>query len=273
MKRILLAMIFIFAHTFVWAASDPFPPYVAAPSYTTYLSGGVPDDTFYCSPTGNNSEGDGTIGNPWFDLRGAQGHAGPGDLILFRGGTYTGITNGAHAHSSANVLTTDGTADDYIVIKNYPAETPLFDNKDYFSMSLRSYQVLDGINFEGGISSYDSHVVIQNCDFDEGCAAMRDGNPGMIVLPAEQVGSDYIIRNNTFHDPLGDHYDGNNRCYALCAFDSDGIQFIYNKLYNFNAPTSQRYAVYCKDSAWNLEIAYNRYYNSGHYFCGAPHNQ
>ncbi len=256
----------------VMAESDTFPPREEAPLCTTYFADGISNNIYYCSPSGNNSTGNGTISNPWFDLRGAQEIAQAGDLILFRGGTYSGIENG-RSWFSLNRLTTTGTADDYIVIKNYPGETPVFDNIGYFSMTLYSYQVLDGISFRGGISIYNPEIIVQNCDFREGTAGQRDGNPGMIIFPAESpYASNITIINNSFHDNRGDHVNGHGRSYAMCMFESNlnggYTKILYNKFYNFIGATSQKYILYCKDFAHGLEIAYNRFYNSNAYALG-----
>ena len=272
--KLTLIIASLFICTTAFALSDTFPAYQAAPAYTTYFADGAPNNTYYCSPSGSNSSGTGTINNPWFDLRGAQGTARAGDLILFRGGTYSGITNGSNSWYSVNRLTTNGTSSDYIVIKNYPGETPVFSNMDYFSMTLYSYQVIDGLTFQGGISIYNPYVVVQNCNFSYGCAGQRDGNPAMIVFPAESpYASNITIRNNSFHDSRGDHVNGNGRCYALCMFESNmsgGYTRIqYNQFYNFNGATSQRFIVYCKDHAHGLDIGYNRFYNSNAYALGA----
>ena len=273
-KQILIVIILLLSYSIVNAASNPFPAYEKAPDYTTYFADGQPNRIFYCSPSGNNSSGNGTINQPWFDLRGAQGSAQAGDLILFRGGTYSGITNWTRSYASVNRLTTPGTATDRIVIKNYPGETPVFENRNYFSMTLYSYQVLDGINFKGGMSIYSPEIVVQNCDFSEGCAGQLDGNPGMIIFPAEDpYASNITIRNNSFHDSRGDHINGHNRVYALCMFESNMrggyTKIMYNQFYNFNGSTSQQYIIYCKDFCHGLEIAYNRFFNSNAFVLGA----
>lgn len=271
--KLLLVIVFSLFCSIGYAASDLFPVYRGAPNYTTYFADGEPNNTYYCSPSGSNSSGNGTMRNPWFDLRGAQGTVRAGNLILFRGGTYRGITNGGGSWYSANRLTTTGTSNDYIVFKNYPGEKPIFENLGYFSMTLYSYQVLDGITFLGGISLYNPNIIIQNCDFKYGCAGQRDGNPGMIVFPAESpYASNITIINNSFHDSRGDHVNGHGRCYAACMFESNMsggyTKIMYNKFYNFTGATSQRYILYCKDFAHGLEIAHNRFYNSNAYALG-----
>ena len=47
------------------AVSDSFPPTATPPTVADFLSS--PLHTYYCSPTGNNDTGNGSIGNPWLD--------------------------------------------------------------------------------------------------------------------------------------------------------------------------------------------------------------
>jgi len=263
------------------AVTPQFPEYHEAPIYTTYFADGNPNNIFHVKPTGNDTTGDGSFHSPWASLAGAENKAMPGDLILFHEGRYTTYTNGAGSWYSTNMLSTKGTAIDMIVIMganshpDYLSETtPVIDVKDYFGMTLFGYQVLDGINFQGGLSVYDTNVIIQNCDFIGGCAGQRDGNPAMIVFPAESPFAQNItIRNNSFHNNVGDHINGKGRSYAICMFESntsdDGLtwnknytRIYYNKFYEFNGATSQRWIIYSKDSAHGVEIAYNRFFES-----------
>ena len=273
----------------LWArgASDSFPAYEAAPAYTSYFADGAPNHVYHIRTTGSDSTGDGSYANAWASLAGAQGTATAGDLILFHQGTYTSYTNGASSWYSTNQLTTDGTSSDRIVIlaankyTGYTSETqPVIDVKEYLGMTLYAYQVLDGLKFDGGLSIYDTTVVVQNCEFTGACAAQRDGNPACIIFPAETpCAQNVTIRNNSFHDPEGDHYSGENRAYAIIAFDSntDSIngawnggytKILYNRFYNWDAPTSQKFIVYQKDTAHGLEVAYNRFYNSNAFALG-----
>jgi hypothetical protein len=264
-----------------WAASDSFPAYVAAPAYTSYFADSTPNNVYHISPSGSDSTGTGTYATPWASLAGAQGTAAAGDLILFHEGTYTSYTNGASSWYSTNRLTTPGTSSDRIVIlaankyTGYSSETqPLIDIKEYLGMTLYAYQVLDGLKIDGGLSIYANGVVVQNCDFSGACAAQQDGNPACILFPAESPCAQNItIRNNKFHDPENDHTAGNGRAYAIIMFDSnlDSIEgawnggytrIWYNQFYNWDAPTSQKFIVYQKDSAHGLDVAYNRFFNS-----------
>lgn len=105
----------------LYAASDSFPPTSTPPAVLDFFSG-APENIYYCAPNGDNSTGDGSIGNPWYDLRGAQGSIQPGDVVYFRGGDYTRIPKKYNSNYSLNSLTIDGTAADPIVISNYPGE-------------------------------------------------------------------------------------------------------------------------------------------------------
>lgn len=264
-----------------WGASDPFPAYEEAPAYTTYFVDGVPNNVYHIRTTGNDSTGDGSYENAWASLAGGQGTIAAGDLILYHEGTYSSYTNGPDSSwSSDNQLTTDGTSSDHIVIMaankytGYTSEiTPVISSKGYLGMTLYGYQVLDGITFQGGLSIFDTTVVVQNCDFSVGSAGQRDGNPAMILFPSESpYAQNVTIRNNSFHDPANDHDNGNGRCYAIVMFESnttdgttwnDGYTRIkYNKFYNFDAPTSQKFIIYCKDLAHGVETSFNRFYNS-----------
>ena len=57
-----------------------------------FLSSGSFGATWYLSPTGSDSTGDGSSGNPWFSpshARVSQGTISPGDTVVFLNGTYT----------------------------------------------------------------------------------------------------------------------------------------------------------------------------------------
>lgn len=76
---------------------------------------------FYISPSGNDTTGDGSIGNPYKTLPKLNGIAGPGDLIYMRGGTYDINTNRGWFWN------TSGTAGNLIRIWAYPGEVPIID--------------------------------------------------------------------------------------------------------------------------------------------------
>lgn len=283
MKKTIYILIICAFTTYSYAASDNFPPYVDAPSYTTFFADGIPNNVYHVRTTGNDSTGDGTYENAWLSLAGGQGTVAAGDLVLIHEGNHTfgnaGWSN--PQQNSPNAITTDGTASDNIVFMaankytGYTSEAqPTVTIKDFFAFTLNDYQVLDGLAIAGGISIYSSNTTVQNNDFSVGCAGENDGNPAMIVFPSEgSLAQNTTIRNNSFHDSVGDHLEGNGRDYAIIMFDSNtnGIagawnsgytKILYNDFYNFDGATSQEFIVYMKDTSHGVELGYNRFYNS-----------
>lgn len=74
--------------------------------------------TYYVAPNGNNSA-NGSIGSPWDTLEYATSRMSGGDTLYVRGGTYNEVFD---------LYGPDGTAANPTIIRNYPGETPVFDN-------------------------------------------------------------------------------------------------------------------------------------------------
>lgn len=82
--------------------------------------------TYYCATTGNDTTGDGSIGNPWATWEKLGNSLTPGDIGMVRGGTYTptkAVSFNFHCWWQ-NIV---GTSTQPIIIQNYPGETPIFD--------------------------------------------------------------------------------------------------------------------------------------------------
>ena len=81
----------------------------------------VTGQTWYIAPTGNDTTGNGSSGNPWKSITRADQSALPGNTVIIRGGTYScnqEITNGGSA------------AGGYILYRAASGETPVFDCSD-----------------------------------------------------------------------------------------------------------------------------------------------
>jgi hypothetical protein len=116
-------------------------------------------NTYYISPTGNDSSGDGSQGNPWKSLNKAfnSGSISAGDIVYLRGGTYLPTTKNDFLVSNVH-----GTSSQYIRIEAYSGESPIIDSSnvtDFSSVSdavLRfsssSYINVSGIKLVGGNS-------------------------------------------------------------------------------------------------------------------------
>lgn len=83
---------------------------------------GVVGTTYYISPTGNDTTGNGSFATPWRTLSKLYSMLTAGGTGLCRGGSYTG-NNG----DCGIVVTSTGTASAPIIVKAYPGETPVFD--------------------------------------------------------------------------------------------------------------------------------------------------
>ncbi len=85
--------------------------------------------TYYVSPTGNDTTGDGSIGNPWKTIPKAVTAASAGDTIYLRGGT--------HSYTSTISITKNGASGNPITLQAYLDEAAVvdFDGQPYGSSS------------------------------------------------------------------------------------------------------------------------------------------
>jgi hypothetical protein len=74
-------------------------------------------NTYYASPSGSNTMGNGTIGNPWQTIRYAIDSVYPGDVLCLRAGVY----------NEQLISARSGTADAYITIAAYNDEPAIID--------------------------------------------------------------------------------------------------------------------------------------------------
>ncbi len=124
--------------------------------------GGLIPGAFFVATTGNDTTGDGSIGNPWATIgKFHTAQANPGDTCYMRGGTYTFATR--------NVLTKDGTNGSPIRLFAYPGETPL----------------LDGINMtlQAGLEN-DYSLVLDNASwwYIKGISVTRSPSGGILFF-------------------------------------------------------------------------------------------
>lgn len=81
----------------------------------------------YIATTGNDTTGDGSIGNPWLTIdKGFSELANPGDTLFMRGGTYKSSADAVHIGVS-------GTELEPITVKSYAGEMAWIDTIDYRS--------------------------------------------------------------------------------------------------------------------------------------------
>lgn len=138
--------------------------------------------TYYISPEGNDSTGDGSFDNPWYNIAKAVSVAQAGDVIYCRGGRYHISKYGTDGKLTVR-LSQSGTAAAPIVISAYENEAPIFDfeqqlldcNRDKGKVGDRgmlitgNYWILFGLHLmhaaDNAIKLEGSHNRIERCEF------------------------------------------------------------------------------------------------------------
>ncbi len=138
--------------------------------------------TYYISPEGNDSTGDGSFDNPWYNIAKAVSVAQAGDVIFCRGGRYHISKYGTDGKLTVR-LSQSGTAQAPIVISAYENEAPVFDfvqqlldcnrNKgnvgDRGMLITGDYWILFGLHImhaaDNAIKLEGSHNRIARCEF------------------------------------------------------------------------------------------------------------
>lgn len=132
--------------------------------------------TYFISPQGSDSQGDGSIDAPWYNLQKAVDAAAPGDIIYCRGGEY--FPDMMKDGSKTTVrITTSGTAEQPITITAYEDELPVMNFKSQQPqlngqrgvLLTGNYWHINGIHFtragDNAIKLEGSHNVIRSCTF------------------------------------------------------------------------------------------------------------
>lgn len=138
--------------------------------------------TYYISPEGNDTTGDGSFENPWYNLGKAISVAQAGDVIYCRGGRYMMSWRGTDGKLTVR-LSQSGTAAEPIVISAYENEAPIFDfeqqlldcNRNTKNVGDRGmlitgdYWILFGLHMmhaaDNAIKLEGSHNRIERCEF------------------------------------------------------------------------------------------------------------
>lgn len=246
-----------------YAQSDAFPPYKNAPALYTYVEDGAFNNTYYISPSGNDSSGTGSIERPWATINGARtGGAGKsvaaGDLVYFRGGSYSAALSNKGPNRSSYYIDLDGTSSDRIVFSAYPGENPIFESPsdDHISLTIEGdYIVFDSLTFSTGcLTIYGGqHAIVQNCNF---VGHPYRGN-------SSQINSAYLYICS------GGHYANIRNCYfqaenahAIKPYGSErmptNIVIEYNRFFTGSVSYG---IINFKTAITNYYIRYNRFEN------------
>ena len=149
----------------------------------------------YVSPAGSAGNA-GTQASPWSAAKAASS-AQAGDVVYFRGGTYT----------SPMVVSVNGTAAQPIIFREYPGETPVFDMTSVTPTSSNGSVIR--LNNR-------SHVTIQGLTLQN----MKTTSASVVVIGIEIEGSGSGVRllGNTIH-----HIEQNNATLGSFAPNGHGI--------------------------------------------------
>lgn len=264
-KVFILGVCFLFLiltlsiHQTCYAQSDSFLPSPSVPALTSYVSGGELKHTYYISTSGDDTSGNGSISRPWRSFKGAtSGGAGTpvgaGDLIYFRGGTYTPNANTSWMEADSE-LHRSGTSSNYIVVTAYPGETPIMTSSHgVWSHSLRgNYIVIDGLTFgDGGNFLFYScsNVVFRNNTFNAG-----SGEDGW----GDQINGTQLGSTNSNYVTVTNNYFGDTTQHAIKQMNSgavgDNWTIQYNRFYNNSCGMGM---INQKGSASTWDFSYNR---------------
>ena len=103
---------------------------------------------FYVSTTGNDTTGNGNIGNPWRTITKGQSMLQPGDTLLVRGGRYR----------EAVTLTKQGTSGNPITIKAYAGETPVLDGTEAVAGWIQCQSDDDFLTVQGVVNPHYANI-------------------------------------------------------------------------------------------------------------------
>ena len=228
-----------------------------AGNISAYLSDSIditlPDGTtYYLSPSGSDTTGDGSIGNPWFSLNKAWQSVVAGDTVYMRGGTYAYTTQqvmqGKNGTSSSNMIN----------LFAYPGETPVISkgspyvyNNDYGYGAYLSgdYIYFKGLTFSGytqetehvwfALRVYGNHNIFEQLN-------VHHNGAGMLISGDS---TDNLVLNSDFHhnsDPLS----------PIPYNNGDGLGIAYITSGNTNTVDGCRFW-------WNVDDGLDLYNNEG----------
>ncbi|HRN70866.1 MAG TPA: right-handed parallel beta-helix repeat-containing protein, partial [Candidatus Woesebacteria bacterium] len=192
-------------------------------------------DTYYVSPSGNNSN-NGSIIQPWLTLKYAMEAAQPGDTIILRGGSYT--------YENFEIIN-GGTSGNPITVKNYPGETPLFDNGLSFELFGADWWIIEGLEVSNNTGDY---VIELTSNADHNIIRSLYIHDSASYGIAHQLGSYNRYEQNRFEHIVSSSFTGDDlHGIEILAGDNntvknntfhnvsgDGIQLTYSCSYTLN---------------------------------------
>lgn len=184
-------------------------------AYVQHL-GYFPGTIWYISPSGNDSTGNGTVGNPYLTCAGALGNGSfaTGDMIMMRNGNFA--NSPCTLSSFPSQMGTSGHSN---IILAYPGELPSFTgNGSGMGMINTSWQIVDGIQFAGpystdhNINGGSFNLTFTSTFHNNIFRHIHSYNATVSDFQVQNGLVDVLLENNSFHDPNGQHtfYMGSN---------------------------------------------------------------
>jgi hypothetical protein len=177
---------------------------------------------YFVDDTSPGSPGSGTFADPWRNHSSFISRMQPGDILYFRGGTYTSNIVLTSGH-------TNGVAGKEIAFIGYPGELPRISSslQDFDFQDNKQYFIVAGFKLYSGsrnISVTASHIRIVNNDIE----GLKSHAYGMIH---PTIGSDIKIYGNSFSGATsGDKLD--HPIYV--GYGADNVDIGWNHIYNNN---------------------------------------
>jgi hypothetical protein len=148
---------------------------------------------YFVATNGNNSTGDGSIGNPWATINYAITQGTTSDILYVRGGTYVGSIN-----------VSSGDINKWIA---YPGESPTIDLNQGSNITVRdSYALIDGFELKNAPTKaffvYDNvgRLIVRRNHMHHLYDASDHGNPSFIFFPNATWHDYNVFQDNLFHD-------------------------------------------------------------------------
>jgi Right handed beta helix region/Protein of unknown function (DUF1565) len=161
--------------------------------------------TIYVATTGNDTTGDGSLGNPYRTIQKAHDVANAGDTILVRGGTYTTPGSGLIR------ITRSGSANNYINLWNYPGETPVIDAINTINPGDPAFVVYDvswwyfkGLEIKNAYSCaidirHGSNITVEQCNLHHNVRNQFTGTAVSCADNGNGSSSNILFLNNDCH--------------------------------------------------------------------------
>ncbi len=231
---------------------------------------------YHVSLNGSDTQGDGSISNPWRHPEYGAKQLQAGDTLYIHEGTYLISPNNSpetsperHKPMISPWAGTQGSASSPITITSYQDDhvfldggtTPPYPVIGAAGSGGGSYVIIDGFTIRGAATlMWVDNSIIQNCDISGGldCPQGNGGDAFGNVVRVEG-GDGNIIRHNKLHDNQIGITRGNSP--LLMEYDCSNLTIENNEIYNSVAA-----GIYLKDNPENVTIRYNHIYNN--YYAG-----